>query len=203
MNTSPSTFDPQSAISKHSARAKQARGVAALAGCFIVMILIILGVANIVQAQSASDSRMVADANPTVASTSVTGDEAASTAVRLPISSTAWRDNIGKQSAAALQMSSPSAKAQTLQNLIMLADRYGSALDLSGAVPMVLHVYAWDRDERLRTMAVAALHAIGDGEGMERMLERFAELHFRRGLSPRLQHITHATLAEYVQSQER
>jgi hypothetical protein len=100
-------------------------------------------------------------------------------------------------------MSSPSAKAQTLQNLIMLADRYGSALDLSGAVPMVLHVYAWDRDERLRTMAVAALHAIGDGEGMERMLERFAELHFRRGLSPRLQHITHATLAEYVQSQER
>lgn len=203
MNTPPPTFDPQSAISKHSARAKQARGVAALAGCFIVMILIILGVANIVQAQPASSHLTLADANPTAASISVTGEEVASTAVRLPTSSTAWRDNIGKQSAAALQMPSTSAKAQTLQNLIMLADRYGSALDLSSAVPMVLRVYEWDRDERLRTMAVAALHAIGDAEGMGHMLERFAEPHFRRDLSPRLQYITHAMLTEYIQSQER
>jgi hypothetical protein len=203
MNTSPPTFDPQSAISKHSARAKQARGVAALAGCFIVMILIILGVANIVQAQSASDRLMLADANAAAVSASVTGENAASIAVRLPVSSTAWRDNIGNQSAATLQMPNTSAKAQTLQNLIMLADRYDSALDFSSAVPMVLRVYEWDRDERLRTMAVAALHAIGDGDGMERMLERFAEPRFRRSLSPRLQYITHATLAAYFQSARR
>lgn len=205
MYTPTPTPDPTSTLhetaAKHRARADQARGVAALAGCFAVMILIIWGVASIAQAQSASDSLALGPTPATAASESaVEGEE---TAVRFPVSAAAWRNNIGKQSAIALRMPGTAAKEQTLRNLILFANRYGEALDLSDAVPMVVHVYAHNRNEDLRTMALAALHAIGDAKGMERVLRLFADPLFRHRLSPRLRHITHAALAEYIASGRR
>lgn len=181
---------------------KRALGVGALIAYFSVMMLLILGITHAVQGQPTNDSLAYADSSPVEPSN--TPAERASGAVRMPLNSSAvWRENFGRQSAISLRMSGTAAKGNALQNLIIFAAHHGDGIDLSDAVPALLAIYEWDSNDRFQTMALAALHAIGDEEGMERVLELFADPYFRhQRISPRLRHITHAALADYLQARK-
>lgn len=204
MNAPPSTFDRPSSRPSRSTRARRLFGVAALTGCFVVTLFLLLGIGRIVQAQSTADTLALVTPNSAEESEAVANEEERGTAVRLPVSSAVWQQNFGKQSALSLRMPSAFAKSQTMQNLIIFANRYGDALDLSDAVPALVSIYERDADDRLQIMALAALHAIGDAEGMERVLELFADPYFRhQRISPRLRHMTHIALAEYLQEREQ
>jgi len=201
MHVSPSTFDQSSSTSR-STRRKRLWGVAALVGCFVVTLLLLVGVSNLVRGQTATDSLALLPPTPT--EDTAERNAKGRSAVRLPVSSAAWRTYIGAQSALLLRMPSTSTKAQTMQNLITFANLYGPALDLSDAVPALVTIYERETDDRLQTMALAALHAIGDEGGMKRVLQLFADPYFRhQRISPRLRHMTHAALAEYIQEREQ
>lgn len=201
MHTSPFTSD-RSSDAPYSTRAKRLWGIVALAGCFIATLLILMGIANVVRGQSTTDSLALLLEDPVEDVTARRAPDAAT--VRLPVSSAAWQTYFGAQSALLLRMPSTSTKAQTMQNLILFANLYGSVLDLSDAVPALVTIYERETDDRLQTMALAAIHAIGDEEGMERILQLFADSYFRRQrISPRLRHMTHAALAEYIEVRER
>jgi hypothetical protein len=199
MNTPQSTHNQPLSDTSHHTRAKRFWGVVALTGCFIVTILLLFGIAQVVRGQATVDSIALAEPDRGEQAETSTWTEENTPAVRLPVSSVAWQTNFGLQSALTLRLSSVDAKAQTMQNLIALANQYGKALDLSAAVPALVNVYAWETNERLQVMALSALHAIGDEKGMERILTLFTDPYFRhQRISPRLRHMTHAALSEYV-----
>ena len=81
-----------------------------------------------------------------------------------------WKQHVGEQLSLELAAADDARQEHALQLVIQLAHRYDD-LDLSATVPDLLSIYRWDRDRAHRMMALAALHAVGDDYGIERLAE--------------------------------
>ncbi len=68
-----------------------------------------------------------------------------------------------------VQLNSPheGVRETTIRNIITLAEREGSQqVDLKGTTRGLLHIFQTEENEKLRLMAVQALHSIGDSRAM-------------------------------------
>jgi len=81
-----------------------------------------------------------------------------------------WHQTIGEQLATVLRSHDDALRAVAMQNLIVLSAQGPGEFDLTPAVPALLEIYADDRnDAPQRIMAVAALRAIGEKDGMDQL----------------------------------
>lgn len=160
-----------------------------LSSQLLVVVLLMSSTLAPVRAQSPPPSVRDGDAVPA---------EEAAVSPHLSTQTTIWKANIGAQSALAL--SSWALRTQidemveaTIQNIIMLTGLYGDAISLEPTVPYLLDIYEQHRDERVRIMALMALHGVGDPGSME-ILKR----HVQEGeSSERLRALTLTVLAEH------
>ncbi len=106
--------------------------------------------------------------------------------------SAAWWDAFGKQTVASLDSPIPRIQEQALSNIIFYAAHYPGKMMLDPAIPKILDVYQKDDNEARRTLALMALHAIGDEAGMRRLSTLV-----RYEASPRVEQLTKTVLAEY------
>jgi len=106
--------------------------------------------------------------------------------------SPAWWDAFGKQMIVSLDSPIPRIQEQALSNIIFYAAHYPGKMTLDPAIPKILDVYQKDDKEARRTLALMALHAIGDEAGMRRL-----NTLVRYETSPRIEHLTRTVLADY------
>lgn len=62
-----------------------------------------------------------------------------------------------------------------LQDIIFFAKFHGDKMDFRASVPQLLDVYKYHEVEGMRTMALAALHAIGSSYGIEGLRDAVIE----------------------------
>lgn len=103
-----------------------------------------------------------------------------------------WWSNLGQQVSASLYLPVPQIQDQSLQHIIFFATNYPLRVDFSGAVGKMLEIYETDPDEDRRTLALAALHAVGNDYAMKRLHELV-----RWESSERVHRLTLAVLADY------
>jgi hypothetical protein len=103
-----------------------------------------------------------------------------------------WRE-IGKQMRSHLRSADLAAREEGLRTAIHLATFFPEQVNCRRAVPELIDIYLFDRNDALRTMAVAALHAIGNREAVAIMAERV-----RYERSPLVKHVTMHTVASYL-----
>jgi HEAT repeat protein len=106
--------------------------------------------------------------------------------------SPAWWDAFGKQMIVSLDSPIPRIQEQAMSNIIFYAAHYPGKMTLDPAIPKILKVYQKDENEARRTMALMALHAIGDEAGMRRL-----NTLVRYEASPRVEHLTRTVLADF------
>ena len=106
-----------------------------------------------------------------------------------------WWSNLEQQLAASLDQSVDQVRDETLQHIVFFANKYGDKIELSHLTPRLLDMYQNEKNEARRTMAVVALHAIGNRTSMNR-LARLAQ----NEPPGSLRNITMAVLADYKRS---
>ena len=106
--------------------------------------------------------------------------------------SSAWWNALELQLASSLDQSIDQIQDETLQHIVFFASNYSDRLDLSEVTPRLLDLYANDTNEARRTMAIVALHAIGNDFSMKRLAE-LAETE----PAGSVRNITMAVLADY------
>ena len=104
----------------------------------------------------------------------------------------AWWNALELQLAASLDQSIDQIQDETLQHIVFFASNYSDRLDLSEVTPRLLDLYENDANEARRTMAIVALHAIGNDYSMKRLAE-LAETE----PAGSIRNITMAVLADY------
>ncbi len=109
--------------------------------------------------------------------------------------SAVWWWQLEQQLTASLDQPIAQIKDETLQHIIFFATNYEDKIDLSVVTPKLLDLYENEDNQARRTMAVVALHAIGD----EMSMERLAEL-VENEPEGSIRNITLAVLAEYYSS---
>ena len=106
--------------------------------------------------------------------------------------SPAWWNALEMQLATSLDQSIDQIQDETLQHIIFFATNYSDRVDLDEVTPKLLDLYANDDNEARRTMAIVALHAIGDEFSMKRLAELAAS-----EPAGSIRNITMAVLADY------
>ena len=106
--------------------------------------------------------------------------------------SSAWWDALEQQLAHSLDQSIDQIQDETLQHVIYFASNHSDRVDLTEITPRLLDLYENDENQARRTMAIVALHAIGNDFSMRRLAE-LAE-HEPAGS---IRNITMAVLADY------
>jgi hypothetical protein len=86
-----------------------------------------------------------------------------------PAVSDVWSANLGDQLARSLVSPVPAIKAQALHQTTYYAQFHGAEIDLTATVPALIAIYEKDASEEARVAAVAALYALGDENGMQRL----------------------------------
>lgn len=81
-----------------------------------------------------------------------------------------------------------------IRDIIFFANLHGDKLDFSASVPLLLDVYAQHPDESYRLLAVAALHKIGDRQGMKKLGKLV-----KAEKSERVRHVTYSALNDLKQ----
>ncbi|MEM9998674.1 MAG: HEAT repeat domain-containing protein [Bacteroidota bacterium] len=108
-----------------------------------------------------------------------------------PLTSPTWQANVGAQYAALLDSDSERVRADALGHIQLLARQQPDA-DLADTIEPLLALYETDRNDALRMAAVAALHALGDSAGMERLAELA-----QNEPSPTVRRVTNAALRDH------
>ncbi len=103
-----------------------------------------------------------------------------------------WWSNLGQQVSASLNLPVAQIQDQSLQHIIFFATNYPLRVDFSDAVSNILDIYENDANEGRRTLALAALHALGNDYAMKRLSEVV-----QWESSTRIHHLTMVVLAEY------
>jgi HEAT repeat protein len=103
-----------------------------------------------------------------------------------------WWHAFGKQLVASLDSPIAKIQEQALSQIIFYAAHYPGKMDLDPATPKILEVFKNDNKVARRTLALMALHAIGDEQGMRRL-----NTLVRYETSPRVETLTRAVLADY------
>lgn len=106
--------------------------------------------------------------------------------------SAAWWNSLGQQLDASLHHSVDQVRDQTLQHVVFFSTNYSKKVDLTHLTPTLLDMYKNERNEARRTMAVVALHAIGNRVSMN-SLAKLAQ----NEPPGSLRNITMAALADY------
>ena len=106
--------------------------------------------------------------------------------------SSAWWDVLEQQLASSLDQSIDQIQDETLQHVIFFATNHSDQIDLTELTPKLLDMYANDTNQARRTMAIVALHAIGNDFSMRRLAE-LAE----NEPAGSIRNITMAVLADY------
>ncbi|RMF54486.1 MAG: hypothetical protein D6746_14265 [Bacteroidetes bacterium] len=103
-----------------------------------------------------------------------------------------WWDNLEAQLTASLDAPVQAIRDQALQHIIFFSTYYPEKVDFGPASGQILGIYEHSQHEGRRTMALAALSAIGEDQSMEllRGLVRGAP-------DTRLRQLTRAALAHY------
>lgn len=104
----------------------------------------------------------------------------------------AWWDALEQQLATSLDQSIDQIQDETLQHVIYFASNHSDQVDLTEITPKLLDMYANDNNQARRTMAIVALHAIGNDFSMRRLAE-LAE----NEPAGSIRNITMAVLADY------
>lgn len=106
----------------------------------------------------------------------------------------AWWDALGPQLTLSLVQTDGQIDAATLQNIIYFAANHGDKVRLDDAAPLLLEVYRTHGRESYRTMAMAALYAIGEPGAMKQLARAR-----KQEPSEKLRKLTLAALAAYHQ----
>lgn len=104
----------------------------------------------------------------------------------------AWKANLQEQLVTLIGFEIPNLRVHALQQIIFLATTQHDAFDFTGALPTILSIYEDETDVAYRTMALAALHAIGDEAAMRRL-----EARVDAEPSKRIRLLTKAALKDY------
>ena len=80
-----------------------------------------------------------------------------------------WWNNLEQQLAVSLNQSVDQVRDETLQHIVFFANNYSDKIKLNHLTPQLLAMYKNERNEARRTMAVVALHAIGNRTSMNRL----------------------------------
>ena len=103
-----------------------------------------------------------------------------------------WWSLLDRQLLATLDVPAATVDQTALQNVIYFATHHADKLALERAVPHLLDVYRTHPDERFRMMALSALYALGDEDGMTRLYRLLG-----REASERVRRMTVAVLNDY------
>ncbi len=103
-----------------------------------------------------------------------------------------WWDNLEKQVAQSLDSPIEQIRDESLQNVIFFSTNYGDRVDFTYAVDKIYDIYEHAPLEARRTLALVALHAIGNEYAMQR-LSRAVETES----SARIQKHAQAVLADF------
>ena len=114
-----------------------------------------------------------------------------------PTVSEAWVEHVDQQFALSLKSPIEAVRQQTLQDVIYIAHYHRDKVTLKKVVSPLLNIYLFDKDERYRIMAIAALCALDDPYGMQRLREEVSSVR-----SERVKQLTLAALADYQRSLE-
>lgn len=106
----------------------------------------------------------------------------------------AWWNTLGPELTLSLVRPDGRIDAATLQNIIYFASNHGDKVRLDAAAPLLLEVYRTHGQESYRTMAMAALYAIGEPGAMKQLAR--ARKHEP---SEKLRKLTLAALTAYAQ----
>ena len=109
--------------------------------------------------------------------------------------SDAWWSALEQQLTESLDADVDQVQDETLQHIIFFASNYSENIDLSEVTPKLLDVYVNESNDARRTMAIVALHAIGNDLSMRRLAE-LAE----NEPAGSIRNITMAVLADYFSS---
>lgn len=106
--------------------------------------------------------------------------------------SAAWWGLLEQQLNTSINLPVEQIQDETLQHIIFFASNYKDKVDLRELTPRLLEIYENDDNAARRTMALMALHAIGNESSMKRLAELVEE-------EPEgsIRNITLAVLAEY------
>ena len=110
--------------------------------------------------------------------------------------SPAWIAHVDQQFATSLRSPIEAVREQTLQDIIYIATFHSDTVSLKKVVSPLVTLYLFDKDERHRIMAVAALSALNDPYGIERLREEV-----QQERSARVQQVTLAALVDYQKHQ--
>lgn len=93
----------------------------------------------------------------------------------LGIMSPVWRAHFGKQSSLLLRTGDDAVKAQSLRNVILVANLDRNGIDLSPAVPELVKIVKFGSTKAKRLMALQALDNIGTDHADEPVIRRAME----------------------------
>ncbi len=103
-----------------------------------------------------------------------------------------WWHGFSKQLVVLLDSPIPKVQEQALSHIIFFANQYPDKMDLDPATGRILDLYRSDEMEARRTLALMALHAIGNEAAMRKL-----NTLVRYETSPRIENLTRAVLSEY------
>ncbi len=104
----------------------------------------------------------------------------------------AWWNKLELQLTKSLERSVDQVQDETLQHIVFFATNYEDKVQLGHLAPKLLDMYKTEKNDARRTMAVMALHAIGNKHSMNR-LARLAQ----NEPPGSLRNITMAVIADY------
>ena len=103
-----------------------------------------------------------------------------------------WWTQLEMQLAHSLEQPVEQVQDETLQHIIFFASNYQDKIDLEELTPRLLELYEQKNNEARRTMALVALHAIGEEMSMRRLAQLVEE-----EPAGSIRNITLAVLADY------
>lgn len=106
--------------------------------------------------------------------------------------SDAWWNLMEQQLSVSLDKEIDQVRDETLKHIVFFANNYSSKIDLHHLAPQLLDIYQTEKSEARRTMAVVALHAIGN----QRSMVKLAQL-VQTEPSGSLRNITLAAISDY------
>ncbi|GAB5518035.1 MAG: hypothetical protein RhofKO_02860 [Rhodothermales bacterium] len=106
--------------------------------------------------------------------------------------SDAWWDALSQQLAAPVQDEAMKVDEASLRNIIFFASHHGDKVTLDDTVLSLVEIYRSHADDRFRMLALVALHAIGDKNGMYRVYQSI-----KQEPSERVRRLSKAAVKDY------
>lgn len=103
-----------------------------------------------------------------------------------------WWSNLNQQLNTSMDSPVEAILTQTMQHIVFFGTYHRDKVNFNPTVPKLLYLYEYHSDEAMRTLALAALHAVGDEIAMERLMFLVED-----EPSERLRMLTRRALSDY------